>query len=666
MEKTIDEHTIYKVLNDVDIGIWSLEFIEEQSPKMYANDTMLRLLGMNSDSSPEDIFKAWFDNIPEESIDIVNNAIDKVKKIGKIEIEYLWGNSEIGKSYVRCCGTLDADFDKGMRLFGYHQNITELYLAKKEAEKFHQLNSDTINLIGTLYDGIYRIDLDEESVIILKSILDKKNVGKTLKFEDFFSLLTKNFVKEEIDELRDILNTSNLKTIISGEKESFIGEFRKKDSFNSYIWYEYTISLQRSYSSGTFVIITIKDITSRKTLEEKDKRILKEAYTSANQANIAKSSFLSRMSHDIRTPMNAIIGMTRMALFNINNIEKVKDCLNKINSAGDLLLNIINQVLDMSKIEVNQYEAQYEVFKLRDFVEELINIYHEAIENKNQTLSLDIENIKNEYVKADMIVLQRILSNLISNAIKYTPNNGKIEISIRELSFGGKNRKCFQFTIKDNGIGMSEEFLKTIYEPFSREVTENTKNISGAGLGMAIVHNLVSLINGTINVESEIGKGTTFYVTLELEVMKDETISEIKKHKKNINLEKLNLEGKKILLVEDNEINREIALELLKLTRATVVEAEDGKKAVDIFINSKCGEFDLILMDIQMPIMNGYEAVKVIRSLDREDASTVYIAAMTANTFSDDIQLAKEAGMNSHISKPINIEALAQVLENIR
>lgn len=665
MGKITDEHIMHKVLDDVDIGIWSLEFVENSSPKMYANDTMLRLLGINLSSSPEEIFEVWYGNIPEDSIDIVNNAIETVKQEGRIEIEYFWGRELKNRVYVRCCGTLDTNFKNGMRLFGYHQNITELYLAKKEKEKFHQLNSDTINLIGTLYDGIYRVDLDKESVIILKSIFNKSNIGKTFTYNEFLDMMEKNFEKDGVKNITSILNPSQLNKIANEEEKTFIGEFKKKEQFDSYTWFEYSISLQKSYFKEKSVIITLKDITSRKTLEEKDKRILKEAYISANQANVAKSSFLSRMSHDIRTPMNAIIGMTRMALLNINNLEKVKDCLIKINSAGDLLLNIINQVLDMSKIEINEYEAQYEVFKLKDFIEDLVNIYQDTICKKNQTLILEIDKIKNEYVRADMIVLQRILSNLISNAIKYTPDNGKIEINVCELSFGGKNRKCFQFMIKDNGVGMSQEFLKTIYEPFSRELTEETKNISGAGLGMSIVYNLVSLLNGTINIESEVGKGSSFYVTLELEVMKDETISEIMKYEKQINLEDIDLKGKKILLVEDNEINREIAHDLLQLTGAEIIEAENGKKAVDIFENSPIGEFDLILMDVQMPVMNGYEAVKAIRNLDREDSSTIYIAAMTANTFSDDIQLAKEAGMNSHISKPISIDTLAQVLENI-
>ena len=660
----IDDKITYKILNGVNIGIWVLEFVENSKPKMFANKTMLRLLQAPDTASPEEIFQTWYGNIPEESIEIVNNAIETVKNEGSLEIEYLWNNPISGKSFVRCNGRLDTSFKGGLRLLGYHQDITELYLAQKEKERFHQTNVDIMNIIGTLYDGIYKVDLNKKEIFILKPFLDGNLTGKSLEYGDFLNQFSKFFDVKDNDDLDKIFTLENLFNIFSHDCKRYSGELKRVDKLNSYMWYEYTISQQKSFFEGDFLIMTFKDITSRKRMEERDKRILKEAYISANQANNAKSSFLSRMSHDIRTPMNAIIGMTRMALSSLNDKNKVEICLNKIHTAGELLLNIINQVLDMTKIEINKYEVKEEVFRLDEFIDDLLAIYQESIQEKNQTLVLDIESIKDKYVCTDIIILQRILTNLISNAIKYTHKNGKIEIKVLESGYEKKNSRVYQFIIKDNGIGMSKEFLEKIYEPFTREVNNENRSISGSGLGMSIVRNLVSLLNGKIHIESEVKKGTTFSLTLELKVIEKENFDKISDGK-DLSLDKLNLKGKKILIAEDNEINREIICDLLAITGAELVEVENGKLAVEKFETSKLNEFDLILMDIQMPIMNGYEATKKIRNLNREDAQKICISAMTANSFLDDIALAKEVGMNNHISKPVDIPKLVKVLKTI-
>lgn len=357
------------------------------------------------------------------------------------------------------------------------------------------------------------------------------------------------------------------------------------------------------------------------------------------------------MSHDIRTPINAIIGMVGIAKRNLEDRDKVDGCLTKILKASNILLELINQVLDMSKIENENYIEKIETFNLKNLTNELSQIYCELAKKKKQDYSLRYENLKNEYVKSNIVSLQRIFTNVVSNAIKYTPKGGKIEIVVRELKNEKEDRKSYQLEVKDNGIGISKEFLKKIYEPFSREKSSEI----GTGLGMSIVHNLVSILNGNIEIDSELGKGTTVYVTLELEIeRKRRKREEIEAEEER--LEELNLKGKKILLVEDNELNCEIAYELLSLTGAEVKIAENGAKAVEIFKNSKIGEFDIIFMDIQMPIMDGYMATKNIRELDREDARSIVIVAMSANAFSDDIQKARYYGMNDHIPKPIDIK----------
>lgn len=409
------------------------------------------------------------------------------------------------------------------------------------------------------------------------------------------------------------------------------------------------------------MIITLKNITERKRKEEENTKTLKEAYEAAKQANITKTSFLSRMSHDIRTPINAIIGMANMAKRNFEDKIKVNECLNKVLKASNILLELVNQVLDMSKIENENYIERIEKFNLKTFTDELSQIYYELAKKKKQKYILKYENFNNEYVKANPVSLQRIFTNIVSNAIKYTPKGGKIEVIARELKNEKEDRKSYQLEVRDNGIGISQEFLKKIYEPFSREKS----NEVGTGLGMSIVYNLVSMLNGNIEIKSEIGKGTTVCVTLELEIEKqekEEIKEEIEEEKK---LEDIDLSGKKILLVEDNELNCEIAYDLLTLAKAQVIVANNGEEAVKIFKNSEVGEIKLILMDIQMPIMDGYMATKVIRELEREDSKNIEIIAMSANTFLDDIQKAKHCGMDDHIPKPIDIKKLISILKKI-
>lgn len=340
----------------------------------------------------------------------------------------------------------------------------------------------------------------------------------------------------------------------------------------------------------------------------------------------------------------------------------MEECLNKLEIAGSMLLDLVNQVLDMSKIENENYEEKLESVNLIEFLETIIKINRSLTNKKNIEVNLECQ-IKNENIRCDAISLQRILSNLISNAIKYNKENGKVDVIIRELENSNKNQySYFEFIIQDSGIGMSQEFLEKLYEPFYRGESPEIKDIVGNGLGMSIVHSLVKRLNGNIEVESEINKGTKFILVLELEkVEKIEIEKEIKKRE----ITDLKLKNKKILLVEDNNINCEIVQELLEMTGAKVEIAKNGREAVEKFENSRIKEYDLIFMDIQMPIMDGYEATKIIRSLSREDSKKIPIIAMSANAFKRDIQSSIEVGMNKHLTKPIEIEELVSVLEEI-
>lgn len=652
----INEKVIHNILQEAEIGIWTIEIEKNKVPRMYGNDIMLNLLGIDKSYSPEAVYKKWFDNIEKKDCQLVNNAIEDIVKVGKVEISYSWKSPIKGKTYVRCGGNLDSKYERGIRILGYHQDITELVLAKKEREWLKELNTDITNSLGKLYDGIYRMDLEKKELIILKSVFDPNICEKKLEYKEFIEILEKYFEGEEIEKLKRDFSIENLEKFLKEKEVLKVSEVKNKKN-----WYEYSIFFKKENIENKYLIITLKNITDRKNKEKENVKNLKEAYEAAKQANISKTSFLSRMSHDIRTPINAIIGMTNMAKRNIENKVKVNECLNKVLKASNILLELVNQVLDMSKIESENYKEKMEVFNLKVFTDDLSQIYHELAKKKKQKYTLKYENFKNEYVKANPVSLQRIFTNIVSNAIKYTPEGGKIEVIARELKNEKEDRKSYQLEVRDNGIGISKEFLKKIYEPFSREKS----NEVGTGLGMSIVYNLVSMLNGNIEIESEVGKGTTVSVTLELEIEKqekEETKEEIVEEKK---LEDMDLSGKKILLVEDNELNCEIAYDLLTLAKAQVIVANNGEEAVRIFKNSEVGEINLILMDIQMPIMDGYTATKAIRELEREDSKNIEIIAMSANTFSDDIQKAKHCGMDDHIPKPIDIKKLISILKKI-
>lgn len=652
----INEKVIHNILQEAEIGIWTIEIENNKLPRMYGNDIMLNLLGTNKSYSPEEIYIEWFDNIEEKDCQLVNDAIKDIVKLGKVEISYSWKSPTKGKTYVRCGGNLDSKYKNGIRILGYHQDITELVLAKKEKEWLKELNIDITNSLGKLYDGIYRMDLEKKELSILKSIFDSSISEKKLGYEEFIEILERYFEGKEIKKLKRDFSIENLEKFLKEKEVLKVDEVKSKNN-----WYEYSIFFKKENIKNRYLIITLKNITERKRKEEENTRALKEAYEAAKQANITKTSFLSRMSHDIRTPINAIIGMTNIAKRNLENKVKVIECLNKVLKASGILLELVNQVLDMSKIENENYIEKIETFNLKIFTDDLSQIYYELAKNKKQNYTLKYENFKDEYVKANPVSLQRIFTNIVSNAIKYTPKGGKIEVIVRELKNEKEDRKSYQLEVKDNGIGISQEFLKKIYEPFSRERT----NEVGTGLGMSIVYNLVSMLNGNIEIESEIGKGTTVCVTLELEIEKQEK-KEIKEEViEEKKLEDIDLSGKKILLVEDNELNCEIAYDLLTLAKAQVIVANNGEEAVKIFKNSKVGEINLILMDIQMPIMDGYMATKVIRELEREDSKNIEIIAMSANTFLDDIQKAKNCGMNDHIPKPIDIKKLMNILKKI-
>ena len=405
------------------------------------------------------------------------------------------------------------------------------------------------------------------------------------------------------------------------------------------------------------------DLAHRKQEQEKDEKYKAELLRTAKKAeaaNEAKTEFLQRMSHDIRTPINGICGMINVADHYADNMEKQTECRAKIKEASHLLLELINEVLDMSKLESDEVVLEEIPFNLNSISEEILGVIEHMAAEQNIRILWEKKEVTHWNLIGSPVHVKRILMNILSNAVKYNKENGYVYISCREIPSKQTAMTTLEFVCRDTGIGMAEAFQKRIFEPFAQEHAGSRTKFAGTGLGMPITKKLVVKMGGTISFESKEGTGTTFVIRIPFQIdadMKDRTETEEKTE--------TSIQGLHVLLTEDNELNMEIAEFVLQNEGAVVTKAWNGQKAVDIFRKSRPGEFDAILMDIMMPVMNGYEAAKMIRSLDREDAKVIPIIAMTANAFTEDKMRAKEAGMDEHIAKPVDGKLLVKVINEL-
>ena len=405
------------------------------------------------------------------------------------------------------------------------------------------------------------------------------------------------------------------------------------------------------------------DLAHRKQEQEKDEKYKAEllrAAKKAEAANEAKTEFLQRMSHDIRTPINGICGMINVADHYADNMEKQTECRAKIKKTSHLLLELINEVLDMSKLESDEVVLEDIPFNLNSIFEEILGVIEHMAAEQNIRIIWEEKEVTHWNLIGSPVHVKRILMNILSNAVKYNKENGYVYISCREIPSKQTAMPTLEFVCRDTGIGMTEAFQKRIFEPFAQEHAGSRTKFAGTGLGMPITKKLVEKMGGTISFESKEGTGTTFVIRIPFQIdadMKDRNETEEKTE--------TSIQGLHVLLTEDNELNMEIAEFVLQNEGAVVTKAWNGQKAVDIFRKNRPGEFDVILMDIMMPVMNGYEAAKMIRSLDREDAKVIPIIAMTANAFTEDKMRAKEAGMDEHIAKPVDGKLLVKVINEL-
>ena len=411
-----------------------------------------------------------------------------------------------------------------------------------------------------------------------------------------------------------------------------------------------------------FYALLISDTTEIRREQEEQKQKLEEALERAKASSAAKTTFLSNMSHDIRTPMNAIIGFTNLARQSVDNQAKTREYLDKILTSSNHLLSLINDVLEMSRIESGKIELENSPCNLARLAEDVHAMVANLAEAKNQELTADFVGVTDENVICDKLRLNQVLLNLISNAVKYTPDGGKIAVRISQKGRTADGRGLYEFDVKDNGIGMTPEFAAHVFEAFEREKTSTVSGIQGTGLGMAITKRIVDLMEGSIEVVTAPGAGTEFIVSVAFDIAPEETERDAEKKGDS---PKIDFTGKRLLLADDIEINREIAVAALEMNGFLVEEADDGEKAVNMVADSQPGYYDAVLMDIQMPVMNGYDAARKIRSLENRRLAAIPIVAMTANAFEEDRKAAFDAGMNGHVAKPIDVKALMDTLKEI-
>lgn len=637
------------ILQETDMGMWTIIIPDDGEPMMYGDMTMNALLAAEETDSPECRYQKWQAGMDNETAARTRQCVEQMKIDGRAEITYNWNHPIRGKIFVRCGGIVDRSFNNGLKVRGYHQDITRHQMAEEEHKRQLREQYSLIDAISSIYRIVLKFDVEHNTMQTIR------NDSDIISAEQYEGLPPEQALKNVIEccvvgEDRDLIQEFfkiNRLALSLENAESESKEFR-----NSVMgWCRFTAIPVSKDENGKIqqFLVGVQKIDEEKRQELKSQQMLAEAYKEAKRANTAKSEFLARMSHDIRTPMNGILGMAKIARKCIDNKERVLDALSKIDEAGKNLEMLINDVLDMSRLESGKTELTHEPFDLI----QLIKTEESPIEIMAAERHINFKppqyNIQHRMLLGSPAHLHRIAANILSNSVKYNKENGCIDTRIDETPVDNTHSH-FCLTVTDTGIGMNPDFLEHIFEPFVREYDDAGTQYTGTGLGMAITKELVDLMDGTITVESTPGEGTKIAIELPFELYSGTPEAE------NTYNEKVDLSGMKILLAEDNPLNIEIAQFILEDAGAEIINAVNGKEAVETFLHYPPYTFDLILMDIMMPEMNGYDATQAIRQLPRADAAYIPIVAMTANAFTEDVKKCLEAGMNEHIAKPLDVQ----------
>lgn len=549
------------------------------------------------------------------------------------------------------------------------RDITREKLEAELRRKEEQEQADIIRSLGGMFFATYYADLELDT---FRSVTQIQKVEKVLQdtvdYATGIKIYAENFIHpDDREEYLNVLSIQNLRRTLSKERPYVTVAYRrmpdKKDARpEEYGWIRSTAVMSKAGSDGKAksIVYAAQDVTESKRKEMREQQALQAACEAADHANASRREFFSHMSHHIRTPMNGIIGMLKIAADHADDQERVKGCLEKASVSSHQLLSMLNEILDMSQIKSGSFDLKAEAFSISHVMEETAAIMLPDAEEKNLCLRLCPVQVEHEYVLGDRLRLQQMLLNILGNAVKYTPSGGRVEMSVAEHKSVEHGCCSYDFIFCDNGIGMEEKFIQHIFEPFSRAEETDDDSDGGVGLGMSIAQNIARMMGGSISVKSAPGKGSRFAATVILRLQNSEELSGSAQAPVQKKSPDVSFRDCRVLLVEDNELNQEIAMELIGEIGARVECASDGRKGLQRFAEMPEGYYNLILMDIQMPVMNGFEATRAIRKLPRADAASIPIIALSANASSEDMAAGREAGMNEHLAKPLHIPQLME------
>ncbi len=519
--------------------------------------------------------------------------------------------------------------------------------------------NEIVGVLGNSYYALYRIDLEHSQYQMVKaSDYVREKISPIGNYDDFLRVIKDVIKEEDFGEFLDTFSVENMRKLMKKRVRDFGGDFRRL--FNGeYRWVHIQMLYDESLQKNA-VVLCFRDVNDAKMQELSRLEFLKNSLETVDQMSKSRNLFFAQMSHDMRTPLNGIIGLARLAEEQQYDLEQMKETMERISSLGQQLLSLINDTLDITRMEQGKLELHDESFSLKEKLQELTEVFAlQARETgKNFRIHVQAEDV---WLEGDWGKIQQILNNLLSNAFKFTEKGGHVDLTVTESKDNNSKYRKYSFQVKDDGAGMSQDFLKRIFIPFERDVQFGAAKVAGTGLGMAIVHELIQKLEGTIEVESEMGQGSTFRVTLALRI--DEKAAGIEEQAEAA--EDHSLEGRRVLLAEDNEINMEIAAQMLEMIGMEVVQAWNGAEAVEIYQEQEEGYFDFILLDMVMPVMDGCQAAEAIRKSGRKDAKTIPVLAATANAFAEDIAKTRKAGMDAHISKPIDFQVLENTMKKL-